>query len=173
MNRRSKSWVLATVCGIMLVVPLIQIISAQSYPKLLANGNGLALTRLLVEERLAGMWVASPSLRQGVDYRSTVRLTNYHPRTVNLNKTRFELFLNGAKFFPSDQYSGSGTPNRYASNADQDPLEPTTSKSYYVYFRWDNLNPVPMPLVTIGATIDGWEEIPLPNNPQAPVRPTS
>jgi hypothetical protein len=173
MNRRSKSLVVATVCGIILVIPLVRAASAQSYPKLLVNGNGLALTRLLIEERLAGMWVASPSLRQGVDYRLTVRLTNYFPHSVSLNKTYFNLTLNGAKFFLSDQYAGSGQANRYQSNLDRDPLEPTKSKSHYVYFRWDNLNPVPTPLVTISASIDGNEEIPLPNPPQAPVRPTS
>jgi len=113
MNRRSKSWVLATVCGIMLVVPLIQIISAQSYPKLLANGNGLALTRLLVEERLAGMWVASPSLRQGVDYRSTVRLTRSGTRWVDaatyMPGPEYRLTVRLTNFYPPPNYGGMAT----------------------------------------------------------------
>ena len=42
---------------------------AQSYPKLMTNGHGLALTRFSVEERNNGVWMASPSVRQGVDFR--------------------------------------------------------------------------------------------------------
>ena len=176
MNRRSKSWVLATVCGIILVLPLVRTVAAQSYPKLAVNGNGLALTRLLIEERLAGMWVASPSLRQGVDYRLTVRLTSYFPNNlmqwVVLNKTYFYLTLNGATFFHSDQYYGSGSPNRYQSNPDPEPLEPTKSKSHYVYFRW-TVAGMPTPLVNMTAAVDGWEERPLPNPAESPVRPSS
>lgn len=176
MNRRSKSWMVATVCGIILVIPLARTVSAQTYPKLAVNGNGLALTRLLIEERLNGMWVATPSLRQGVDYRLTVRLTSYFPNNlmqwVVLNKTYFNLTLNGATFFASDQYYGSGTPSRYQSDPDRDPLEPTKSKSHYVYFRW-NTATTPTPLVNMTASVDGWEERGLPNPAESPVRPTS
>ena len=176
MNRHVKPWVLTTVCGAILLIPLARAASAQSYPKLVVNGNGLAMTRLAIEERQAGMWISSPSLRQGVDYRLTVRLTSYFPNDlfqwVVLNKTYFNLTLNGASFFLSDQYSGSGMPNRYQSNPDRDPLEPTKSKTHYVYFRW-TAGTVPTPLVTLTASVDGWEERGLPNPSEAPVRPTS
>jgi hypothetical protein len=86
--------------------------TGQSYPKVMVNGHGLGLTRLAVQERMNGNWVASPSLRPNVDYRLVWRFTNFFPDIVSYGsyvsdviRISFSAQFGGARFYPSDSYS--------------------------------------------------------------------
>ena len=167
-------WQLILSFALAVALPLA-VAPAQSYPKLMTNGNGLALTKFSVEERVSGNWLASPSLRQGVDYRLVFRFTNYFPNTVSYGsyvsdiiRLSFEAQLSGALFYPSDAYSGSGT--KWLNGYDAQGLTPTQSKTYYQHFRW-NGPPVATPLSTWNVVFGGAEVHWLPKQ-SGPIRPS-
>jgi hypothetical protein len=63
MNRGSaRVW--SVVFGLLAVSSLAE---AQSYPKLVTNGNGLALTRLAVDQRMGASWVDAPTYVQATN----------------------------------------------------------------------------------------------------------
>jgi hypothetical protein len=147
----------------------------QSWPKVMVNGHGLALTRLAVQERLNGNWVFSPSLRPNIDYRLVWRFTNFFPDVISYGphvrdiiKISFSAQLSGAVFYPSDSYTGSGT--KWLNGYDADGLGPTQSQSFYQHFRWIG-PPLPTPLVTWDVTF-GAGEVHLLPKASGQVRPT-
>lgn len=148
------------VAGLALALPL-QSASAQSYPKLMTNGHGLALTRFAVQEKAGSNWIASPSLRQGVEYRVILRFTNYFSNVYSYGggvrdiiRLSFSVENGFATFFPSEHYYGSGT--RFVNGYDEAGLEPTRSKTFYQYFKW-NGPPMPTPMTAFKVTFTGGE----------------
>jgi len=152
---------------------------AQSYPKYLVNGSGLALTRLNVDLQSGSSWVTTSTYENGKNYRMTLRLTNFYaPINAGGMATKchvsklvdLEIWVQAsAIFFPNSSFSGSGTGSTHAVK-DAQPLYNGDSRSYYAYYRW--IGP-PMPLSTYNHTVTlvGGEVCILPAT-KAPIRAT-
>ena len=152
---------------------------AQSYPKLVTSGHGLALTRFSIQERSNGQWIASPTLRQGVDYRLVWRLTNFFPDVghqwghyvTDIIRLTFWVAPSTATnmtFYSSDSYSGALT--QPPVGEDDVGLRPTQSKTYYQHFRWKG-PAVATPVTTFNVDFRGAEVHWLPLQ-AGPIRPS-
>lgn len=135
--------------------------AAQSYPKLMVNGHGLALTRLAIQERAGSNWIATPTLRQGADYRLVMRFTNFYPNVYSYGggvrdiiRISYSAQHAFASFYPSDRYQGSG--QKWLNGYDEAGLGPTRSRTYYQHFRWIG-PPMPTPLAPFRVTFSGGE----------------
>lgn len=179
MNRRT-----AHVCSVVFaLLVLSSLAGAQSYPKLVTNGNGLALTRLAVDQRMGTSWVDAPTYVQGNEYRLTVRLTNFYPPPnyggmatrchVNyLTDLSFEIGI-PATFYTNSSYSTVFTTGRYALQpVDRQPLASTDSRTYFVYFKWNGPN-IATSIMNHNVSVGGSEVCALPNMAMVPVRTTS
>ncbi|HVH28048.1 MAG TPA: hypothetical protein VM818_14865 [Vicinamibacterales bacterium] len=179
MNRRAAR----VCCVVFALLAVSSLAEAQSYPKLVTNGNGLALTRLAVDQRSGTSWVDAATYMPGPEYRLTVRLTNFYPPPnyggmatrchVNyLTDLRFEIGI-PATFYTNSSYSTVFTTGRYALEpVDRQPLPSTESRTYYVYFKW-NGPAIATAIATINVSVGGSEVCALPNMPMVPVRATS
>jgi len=130
---------------------------AQSYTKLLTNGRGLALTQLAVRQKSGTSWISTPTYINGQEYRLTVRLTNFFSNTISVGNPfaschvsymvdlRFDIYLSGAVFTSASSSSTSvqfgqvsGAHTIYVD--DPQRLDNTTSRTYYVYYKWNGPN---------------------------------
>jgi hypothetical protein len=132
----------AVVMGLALVVADAP---AQSHPKYMVNGHGLALTRFAVHEQTGSSWTSAKTYQPQRNYRITLRLTNFYPpvnmgaRYDRCHVTRivdvgFDVSAAGI-FYPDSSYSGNGLGSVY-SKTDPQPLKNTDSRSYYLHFKW-------------------------------------
>jgi hypothetical protein len=142
-------------------------VTAQSYTKLLTNGNGLALTRFTLQEQINGTWAFPPSVRQGGEYRLVYRITNYYPDVLSYGPHVRDIIRvsysaqNGfALFYADNSYAGSGT--KWVNGFDQAGLGPTQSKTYYQYFKWNGPT-MATPTIEFSVNVTGSEVIALPN----------
>ncbi len=152
-------------------------VRAQSYPKLLTNGGGLALTKLGIQEQVGGRWGATPSLRPGAKYRLQARFTNFFQNVYSYGnhvrdviRLSYEVQLPGATFYPTASYSGSGVA-KFAQGYDPAGLGPTRSKSFYHYFTWSG-PPMPLFNLSLQVTMTGSEVVDLARQ-SAPIKPSS
>lgn len=164
-------------------------VAAQSYPKLLTNGRGLAVTQLLLREKSGSSWIATPSYKNGGEYRFTVRLTNFFPTTISVGNPlaschafymvdlHLTIDLPGAVFTTATA-SGSTVQFGRVSGAntiwvdDFQRLNNTKSRTYYAYFTWNGPNGAPAPLLHPKMGIGGGEVCLLPNQDGVPVPPS-
>ena len=178
MNRRA-----ARVCGVVFALLVASSVAgAQTYPKLVTNGNGLAMTRLALDQHSGTSWVDAATYLPNVEYRLTVRLTNFYPppnyggmaTTCHVNyltDLRFEVGI-PATFYANSSYSTVFSTGRYALQPDRSPLGSTESRTYFVYFKWTG-PAIATSLVSHNVSVGGSEVCALPNMAMVPVRLTS
>jgi hypothetical protein len=65
MTDRVGSWVGAVLTVAAGLGSPLSALAMQSYPKLLTNGRGLALTQLSVRQKNGSSWVVAPPIRRG------------------------------------------------------------------------------------------------------------